>query len=61
MHFDPAAANRAIRLTRQHVESGSPEAPTVADPVKPQKKSTGTARKPFGIRLWLRRVLRPAR
>lgn len=61
MHFDPAAANRAMRLTRQHVESGLPEAPTVPAPIKPQKKSAGTAANPVGIWLRLRRVLRPAR
>ncbi|OJF10722.1 hypothetical protein EDD30_4183 [Couchioplanes caeruleus] len=61
MHFDPAAAVRAMQVTRQHVDSASPTAPIVTDQSVPKKRSGAASREPSGLRLWIRRILRPAR
>lgn len=64
MHFDPGAANRAMRLTREHVESGRPGAPTIAETTESRRQRTKTEIpkwKPIGIWFRIVRVLRPAR
>ncbi|GAB1646528.1 hypothetical protein KRMM14A1259_69510 [Krasilnikovia sp. MM14-A1259] len=61
MHFDPGAAVRAMQLTRQHVDSGSPTAPIVTEQNGPMKQYGDGSRQPGGFWFWIRRVLWPAR
>jgi hypothetical protein len=35
--YEPIAADLAVRLTKQHVESARPDAPVVPDRVRPQR------------------------
>ena len=44
MSYEPIAADLAVRLTKQHVESARPDAPVVPDRVRPQRlRATRTA------------------
>lgn len=41
--YEPIAADLAVRLTKQHVESARPDAPVVAERVRPRRLRSARA------------------
>lgn len=59
MDYAPIAADIAVRLTRQQVNSARPDAPVIPDP-EPRQRHRVRAHVASGLR-WLADVLEPRR